>query len=152
MYDEFEGKGVRLFELKGLQKALESVACRECSRDHIVLRENLYIRQGLYTGLYLVCEECSNVTKVPFLSMYAYSKIVAINHQSVLATKCIGGSLASLQIFCAMLNLPPPVSKASYVNQMKEVNTQAVAQAQYSMNAAREEVREYYNALLACTV
>ena len=26
MYDEFEGKGVRLFELEGIQKALASVA------------------------------------------------------------------------------------------------------------------------------
>ena len=49
MYDEFEGKGVRLLELEGLQKALESVACRECGTGHIVLRENLHLRQGLYT-------------------------------------------------------------------------------------------------------
>ena len=67
MYDEFEGKGVRLFELEGLQKALESVTCRKCSTDIIVLRENLHLRQGLYTEPYLVCEECSKVTKVPFL-------------------------------------------------------------------------------------
>ena len=44
-----------------------------------------------------------------------------------------------------MLNLSPPVSKASYVDHMKEVKIQAVAQAQCSMNAAREEVREYYS-------
>ena len=67
MYDEFEGKGVRLFELEGLQKALESVTCRKCGTGHIVLRENLHLRQGLYTEPYLVCEECSNITKVPFL-------------------------------------------------------------------------------------
>ena len=144
MYDEFEGKGVRLFELEGLQKALESVACRECGTGRIVLRENLHLRQGLYTEPYLVCEECSNVTKVPF-SRCTPSKAVTINRQSVFAAKCIGGSLASLQMFCAMLNLPPPVSKASYVDHMKEVKTQAVAQAQYSMTAAREQVREYYN-------
>ena len=35
------------FELEGLQKALESVACRERGTGHIVLRENLYLRQGL---------------------------------------------------------------------------------------------------------
>ena len=129
MYDEFEGKGVRLFELEGLQKALESVTCRECGTSHIVLRENLHLRHGLYTEPYLVCEECSNVTKVPF-SHCTPSKAVTNNRQSVFATKCIGESLASLQMFRAMLNLPPPVSKASYVDHMKEVKTQAVAQAQ----------------------
>ena len=90
MYDEFEGKGVRLFELEGIQKALASVACRECGTDRIVLRENLHLRQGLYT--YLLCEECLSVTNVPF-SRCTPSKAVAMNRQSVLATKCIGGSL-----------------------------------------------------------
>lgn len=143
MYEDFEGKGMRLMELKGLQIALESVTCKECCTGHVVVKENLVSRQGLYTEPYLFCEGCSKVTKIPFSKCHS-SKAFAVNRHSVLASKCVGGTHASLEMFCGMLNLPPPVSKVAYVEHMNEVRKHAILQAKNSMVRARQEVREHY--------
>ena len=135
MYEEFEGKGMRLIELEGLQKALlESVECKVCG-GHVVVKERLHLRQGLYTEMHLSCVECSSTVDIPF-SQCTPSKALAVNRRSVLATKCVGGNHASLSMFCGMLGLPPPVSRVAYVEHMKEIRTQAIAQAQCSMDAA----------------
>ena len=53
--------------LEGLQKALvESVSCKECGEGPVVVKERLHLRQGLYTEMYLYCEECSSATDIPF--------------------------------------------------------------------------------------
>ena len=145
MYEEFEGKGMRLIELEGLQKALlESVECKVCG-GHVVVKERLHLRQGLYTEMHqiLSCEECSSTVDIPF-SQCTPSKALAVNRRSVLATKCVGGNHASLSMFCGMLGLPPPVCRVAYVEHMKEIRTQAIAQAQCSMDAVRKEVRQDY--------
>ena len=39
-YESYEGKGMRLFEVAGLQAALQSVCCKECGGGPVVLRED----------------------------------------------------------------------------------------------------------------
>ena len=78
MYEEFEGKGMRLIELEGLQKALlESVECKECG-GNVAVKERLHLRQGLYKGMHLSCEECSSTVDIPF-SQCTPSKSFAVN-------------------------------------------------------------------------
>lgn len=47
--ESYEGKGMRLFEVAGLQAALQSVCCKECGGGPIVLREDFSKRQGFCT-------------------------------------------------------------------------------------------------------
>ena len=46
------------------------------------------------------------------------SKVLAINHHSAVANKCIGGIYSSLQMFCTLMGLPAPVSKNIYTSHM----------------------------------
>lgn len=72
------------------------------------------------------------------------SKVLEVNHRAVLANKCSGGSHASLQMLCGMLNLPAPVSQNVYTKHSKAVRDQCILQAEASMTSAREEVREHH--------
>ena len=99
-------------------------------------------RQGLCTEPFLFCENCSHIS--PILFSTVATKVVAANRQSVLANKCVGGSHASLQMFFAMLDLPPPVSRNIYSKHMTVVREKSILQAEDSLRRAREEVREHY--------
>ena len=140
-----EGRGVRMLELEGLQSALGSVVCKECSNGPIVLKEDFVRREGLCTKPFLFCESCSNPTSIEF-STAGESKALSINRKAVFASKCAGGSRSSLQMFCAMLDAPSPVSKNIYTQYNKEMCEISHLQAQESMKQARKEIRENYGA------
>ena len=63
MPPESEGHGQRVFELSGLQYALQQgVCCNRCGTGSISLKEDLSKQQGLFTAPYLCCDDCSNIT------------------------------------------------------------------------------------------
>ena len=143
--EAYEGKGTRMLEVEGLQSALSSVCCKECGTGSITFQENFQRQQGFYTAPSLICDTCAKVTPIPFAHV-GTSKVLALNLKTVLASKLAGDSLSSLKIFCAMLDLPPPISKNTYTSHTKAVEAQSVSQAEASMSQARAEVRELYRA------
>ena len=137
--------GARILEVSGLQTALEAAVC--CSKEcggQILLKEDLYKREGLCTHPYLFCQKCGSKTVIPFTK--SSSRSLAINRRAVLANKCIGGSYPSLETFCAMLDLPPPVSQHAYQQHMTVIEMGARAEVEDGMRRAREELRTHYDA------
>ena len=45
----YEGSGIRLFELEGLQSALRSVSCKECGDGPVIVKEDFTKQNGLCT-------------------------------------------------------------------------------------------------------
>ena len=142
---EYAGKGVRIFEVAGLQSALGGVCCKQCGSGPIRFCEDVSRRQGLCTFPSLQCDNCTKTSPITF-STVGTSKVLAINRRTVLANKCAGGSHSSLEYLFAMLDLPPPVSRNIYKLHMDAVCHEAEAEAQYSMQRARQEVHEHYGA------
>ena len=95
--------------------------------------------QGLYTSPELSCEACGNATKIP-----PSNKAFLINRKIIFATKCVGGTGASLSSFCSLLDIPGPVSQSAYKEHAKVINDHCIAQAQASMQRARKEVHDCY--------
>ena len=142
MPPESEGHGQRVFELSGLQYALQQgVCCNRCGTGSISLKEDLSKQQGLFTAPYLCCDDCSNITYIPFTTVGS-RKILTINRQSVFAARCIGGTYSSLAMFCAMFGLPSPIARRTYTTYVKEITRGSVEVAETSLKQAREEVRE----------
>ena len=54
------------------------------------------------------------------------SKVLAVNRRCVLANKCIGGTYFSLQMFCALMGLPTPVSKNVYTSYTNQITDKSV--------------------------
>ena len=84
-YESYEGKGMRLFEVAGLQAALQSVCCKECGGGPVVLREDFSKWQGLCTQPHLFCESCSCVAP-----SVGTSKVVEVNRKAVFAKQVFG--------------------------------------------------------------
>ena len=141
----YEGRGVRLLELQGLQSALQSLLCRECHGGPVIFKEDFTKKEGLCTKPFLLCENCGNTTAIDF-STTSGSKVLAINQKAVFANKCAGGSSSSLNMFCAMLDAPLPISKNIYSQYNKDICEKSITQVQESMMKAREEIREHYEA------
>lgn len=91
------------------------------------LREDISNRQGLFTRPYLLCEQCSNVTYIPY-STSGKSNIYLVNRRSVLGTRCIGGSYSSLAMFCALCDMSFPVSRRTYAKYVKNICDKVLVQ------------------------
>ena len=63
----------------------------------------------------------------------SHSRALSLNRRIVLANKCINGTRAGLEVFCAMLNLPSLVSQKPYI---KVVQKEAILQVQERMSRA----------------
>ena len=85
---------MRLFEVAGLQAALQSVCCKECGGGPVILREDFSKQQGFCTQPYLFCEGCSYISPIPF-AVIGTSKVLEVNRKAVFANKCAGGSQSS---------------------------------------------------------
>ena len=109
-YDMYEGVGSRILEVSGIQSALQELCCKKCGDGPVLFKEDIFSKHGLCTHPYFFCEKCSVKIPIPFKKM-SDKRTYTINRQSVLACKCGGDTLANLQVFCAMLDLPQPVSK-----------------------------------------
>lgn len=145
-----KGKRTVVLEKESVSPTLESaVVCKHCLCGPVTFQEDETKSVGLYTNLYLRCVACGEVTEFPFSSVND-GKALSINRKVIFANKCIGGTRASLETFCAMLDLPSPVAQQSYRNHTVAINAHCVAQANNSMSQARNEVRELYGATGDC--
>ena len=77
---------------------------------------------------------------------FCSTKTLAINQKSVLVCKCAGNTSANVQVYCAMLDLPQPISKNAYTEHVRAISEEAIFRAQSSTATARADVREHYGA------
>lgn len=140
-----EGQGIRVFELEGLKTVFGQLRCGECGEKSVTYKEDFTKRQALFTAPYLICQSCNDTVSIPFSSVGS-SKVLTINRKAVFANKCVGGTAASLQLFCSMLDMPLPISKNVYTTHIEAILAQAMLQVEQSMTQAREEVRMLYGA------
>ena len=94
-----QGRRAVILEKESVSPALESaVVCKHCFSGPVTFQEDKTKAVGLYTGPYLCCEACGEVTVIPFSFV---NEALSINRKAVFANKCMGGTRASLETFCA---------------------------------------------------
>ena len=141
--ESLSGKGVRMLEMEGLQAVLqEGCKCKKFGRGPMEFWEELYRRERFMTHPFLFCVSCSSKILIQYKDVGSTKKF-EINQNSIIANKCASGTYSSLNIFCTMQGLPPPVSASNYRNHAKAVDKAAITQAQASMKRAILEVREH---------
>ena len=96
---------------------------------------------GLCANPSLYCTSCETETPIPFATV-DNSKSLLINRKSIFANKCVGGTHSSLNTFCAMMNMPTPLSKNSYTEHTSVINDHCIKEAKASTDRARQEVRQ----------
>ena len=93
----------------------------------------------------LVCTSCGASTPIG-LAQTGGSKRYAINRRSVLANKCVGGTHTNLSMFLAVMELPPPLSRNAYSENLRETCEIVNSAVPSSMTTACDQVCNHYDA------
>lgn len=108
--EQDQNKWTVILEVAGLQEALKKYTVCSTCYGPVSFRCNSFPHQGLGTPS-IFCENCDCCGTIPFSAAEAQGRSLAINRRSVFANKCIGGTRASLETFCAIMDLPPPLTQ-----------------------------------------
>lgn len=127
------------------QSIVEAAVCRLCKKDKLTLQESLKSRQGFHIPMELVCSSCKN-TSVPNPTL-PEKKVPEINRRAVLAFRVIGAGQKKMEKFCAMMNMPPPLSHHSYDKHNAEVSRVVSTVDDKEMKQAAMRLQEYLRSL-----
>lgn len=121
--------GYRLFDLNLLLTSICSkLSCSFCHGNIQIIE---FSNHGLSSHFHVNCDSCGTIQKFHSCERIGQKKnIPEVNRRSVLAMRCIGQGLTSLQTFCTLMSLPNPVDQKSYnkINKNIALATKAVAQ------------------------
>lgn len=99
-----------IIEIGILRSLVNNISkCKYCGNSSCFdVREDVCSRKGLAVNLMLHCTKCNNSTNAMTSTM---SKCYNVNNRLVYALRCIGKGQRAAQIFCGVMNLPPPPAK-----------------------------------------
>lgn len=121
--------------------------CPRCKKNDVCLLNDLSKRQGFSYRLVINCNDClfekslysSEVSSVKALTGRAPFKI---NLQTVLSFREIGKGYQSIELFSALMNMPPAFSKPTYTNLNDILHTTYKKVADKSTASAAECLRK----------
>ena len=89
-----------------------------------------------------VCSSCKKTTLVPTPAL-PKKKVTKINRSAALAFRVIGAGQKKLERFCAMMNMPPPLSYHNYNKHVAEVYRVVSTVVDKEMKQAAMRLQEY---------
>lgn len=130
-----ELKGYRLVSCERLSEAVTEIGvCSGCGSP-LTFREDLVSRRGLVSKLMICCTSSVCNREVKISDPYA-SNAKSLNARSVVAMRTIGRGQASLESFCGMMDMLPPVTPASFSEHNKVLARVSTETASENMLAA----------------
>ena len=143
--EEDDVNGYWLLDMSLLGQFVNTVACPHCKAVGLILEEDASMRKGLCSFLMAVCKSCGNT--IGFYTSQKKGSFMEVNRRSVLAAREIGCGRADLEMFCAMMNLPPPVARKSFNGHVGAISDALKLRCNESMHKARELVKRLENEL-----
>ena len=135
-----DAHGTKLQDFSLLNACLENFAiCSSCrsGKSTLKIKQNNQKRRGLAEFLFIICTHCG--AKQDFTTSKKISGkggAFEINRKAVLACP----SRAQLQSFCTNMDLPPPVTKESHNNHLKEIEQKVKLEAEEKMKDAADHI------------
>ena len=120
----------------------KALVCKDCksSSATLSLHQDNSQKEGLAEKLTLTCHSCGAKHKF-VTSKKMNDKCFEVNRRSVIASMSTGGGRSSLVNFCTQMNLPSPLSKQGFANNMLFIETKLVEHAESLMCDAAEHLR-----------
>eukprot|EP00795_Rhopilema_esculentum_P003734 gene3734-15009_t len=137
-----QADGFTIIDLSLLQEALQSSTnCRACKRSDSQLKilKDSRKKHGLAETLIIKCSCCSAETIFHTSKKLDKGKF-EVNTRSVMACNSLKGGRKILSNFCGMMNLPSPLTSASYARQLK-------SSAKISREVAEKQMKDAANRL-----
>ena len=136
-----ESCGNRIVNFLALANLIHSsVICRACKQGSVVASE--VARKGLSPVLQLSCDHCGSTTSSTLAKVQTHggSRFCDINRKAVLAMRLIGCGLEALKTVCAVMDMPPPMSRNMFAGHRRALHSAAKETAGASMTKAASDV------------
>ena len=117
---------------------LKQVACQNCSKMCLCLKEDNKRRQGCASYLILVC--CSCDWKYCFYTSKKIKKGFEVNKRLIYGMRLIRQGRTSAKRFCGIMNMPSPPKPNAYYKNNKAILKAVKAVAEKSMKDASDEI------------
>ena len=137
-------QGLRLLDMAKVSSVIvNSLSCSACKTQTLTVGESFAGRRGLVTDLFISCLNCSR--KYSLSSPYD-SQAKTLNRRSVLAMRVAGRGLASLEKFCGIMGLPPPVTDPAFRAHKADIAAAATEESVESRKVAAKELHRMQGA------
>lgn len=130
-----EFDGFAFIDKKIVFSAMENCMC--CIKCHSSLKIESEVVFGLSEKINIVCSGCDLISSFRNSAMLGRSqKCAEINKRFIYAMRCLGQGLAGAQTFCGIMDMPPPISKKAYNDEVKNLKKASTKCAEESMHNA----------------
>ena len=121
-----------IINLKCLEALLAAACvCANCKSGSLTVSEVQHV--GLAPTAHLTCSDCGKVYEGPLADRKPPARFFSINRRCAVAMRSVGKGRQALKKVCAVMDLPPPVHKASYSKHSDALHTVAVDVGKKSM-------------------
>ena len=143
--------GYRFIDMEILGELFQQIVCQECGGSCLVLEDKPTERKGSASLLRVRCEKCGWV-----YTFYTSKRIhhgFDVNRRLVYAMRSIGQGHASIERFCAHMNIPAPLGYTAYRDSNIALAKAAKSVATKSMlDAAAELHKDNSEPITQCAV
>ena len=139
-----EKAGYRLISCERLDQAPSSHKCSVCLSP-CTLEEDLATRRGLVSKLVIRCTNAACGKEVVLSDPYS-QEAKSLNARSVLGMRAIGRGRASLESFCGLMDMLPPVSGPSYCDHNQHLARVSLECCFENMLAASAHLHQLHSA------
>lgn len=131
-----DSAGYRIIYLPALVKAITDYLCCKDCHNMVKLQETAV--QGLNSVFNFKCSVC-NAKKQFCNNPTSKNNVPEINRRMIYTMRCLGQGLASIKLFCGLMDLPPPVQQTTYEIVVNRIVSATKCVAAESMRRAVEE-------------
>ena len=123
-----------------LSNIISILCCPECTKPCLKLSERFSHKNGLSSLLVISCE-CGY--KRDFYTSSSCGKSYDINRRTVYTMRACGQGYRGIEKFCALMNMPRPMTNRCYDKIVTTVSNSAQLVAKETMEDAAKEIRNF---------
>ena len=132
--------GNRIIDMEILSNIISILCCPECTKPCLKLSERFSHKKGLSSLLVISCE-CGY--KHDFYTSSSCGKSYDINRRTVYTMRACGQGYRGIENFCALMNMPRPMTNRCYDKIVTTVSNSAQLVAEETMEDAAKEIRNF---------
>ena len=139
--------GNRILDMSSMQTLLHNAAiCGKCKKGQLDIMEDPQKRFGMFTPFSLRCGYCLNTVPLDRPAQTQTDgkhRFLDINRRIVLAFRSFGKGTAAMENFCALLNIPPPLSKRAFASHVQALKTALLELTATKLQEAVSELKSF---------
>ena len=135
--------GYRILDVEILSELIQLLCCPECKTPRLTIHEVFSKKFGLASLLNVNCKCGYNTDFCTSRKCFSGgSKAFDVNRRTIYSMRACGQGHAGLEKFCALMNIPRPMTQNSYDNIASTIISSVKLVAEETMAEAAQEIHE----------